>query len=147
MLFRSKMTFTSSKPKIVSVNKNTGKVTIKDTGVAAITIKAGKISKKVMVKVSPKKQSVKAVNTVKGKKLTLKWAKDKMASGYQVQICTNKKFKKDVKSKTLSKNSYKFTKLKTGKKYYVRVRSYKKAGKETLYGTWSKLKLSKKIKK
>ncbi len=144
---KSKMTFTSSKPKIVSVNKNTGKVTIKDTGVAAITIKAGKISKKVMVKVSPKKQSVKAVNTVKGKKLTLKWAKDKMVSGYQVQICTNKKFKKDVKSKTLSKNSYKFTKLKTGKKYYVRVRSYKKAGKETLYGTWSKLKLSKKIKK
>ena len=144
---KSKMTFTSSKPKIAAVNKNTGKVTIKNTGVATITIKAGKVSKKVTVKVSPKKQSVKSVKVVKGKKLTVKWAKDKMASGYQVQISTDKKFKKNMKSKNLAKTSYTFTKLKTGKKYYVRMRSYKKSGKETLYGTWSKVKLSSKIKK
>lgn len=36
------MTFTSSKPKNAAVDKNTGRVTIKNTGVAAITIKAGK---------------------------------------------------------------------------------------------------------
>ena len=144
---QTKMTFTSSKTKIAAVDKNTGKVTIKDTGVATITIKAGNATKKVTVKVNPKKQSIKAVKTVKGKKLTIKWPKDKRASGYQVQISTDKKFKKNLKSKKLSKTSYTFTKLKTGKKYYVRVRSYKKSGKDTLNGTWSKVKLSGKIKK
>ena len=44
---KSKMTFTSSKLKIAVVDKNTGRVTIKNTGVATITIKAGKVSKKV----------------------------------------------------------------------------------------------------
>ncbi len=144
---KSKMTFTSSKPKVAAVNKDTGMVAIKNTGTAVITIKAGNVSKKVTVKVSPKKQTVKAVKAAKGKKLSVKWAKDKMASGYQVQISTDKKFKKNVKYKNLAKNSYVFTKLKAGRKYYVSVRSYKKSGKETLYGTWSKVKLSSKIKK
>lgn len=144
---KSKMTFTSSKPKIAAVNKSTGKVTIKNTGIATITIKAGKVSKKVTIKVNPKKQSVKSAKAVKGRKLTVKWAKDKKASGYQVQVSTDKKFKKNVKSKKTSKTSYTFAKLKAKKKYYVRVRSYKKSGKETLYGTWSKVKSSSKIKK
>ena len=143
---KSKMTFTSSKPKIASVNKNTGKVTVKNTGIATITIKAGKASKKVTIMVSPKKQSVKSVKAVKGKKLTVKWAKDKTASGYEVQVSTDKKFEKNVKSKKTSKTSYTFAKLKTGKKYYVRVRSYKKSGKETVYGAWSTVKVSGKIK-
>ena len=144
---KSKMIFTSSKPKIAAVGKNTGKVTIKNTGVATITIKAGTAAKKVTVKVSPKKPSVKSAKAAKGKKLTVKWAKDKMASGYQVQVSTDKKFKENVKSKSLPKTSYTFTKLKTGKKYYVRIRSYKKSGKETLYSAWSKAKVGGKIKK
>lgn len=144
---KGKMAFTSSKPKIASVKKGTGVVTIKNTGIATITIKAGNVSKKVTIKVSPKKQSVKSVKAVKGKKLTVKWAKDKMASGYQVQVSTDKKFKKNVKSKSLPKTSYTFTKLKAGRKYYVRIRSFKKSGKETLNGSWSKVKLSSKVKK
>ena len=142
-----KMTFTSSNPKIVTVGKNTGEATIKNTGVVTITIKAEKASKKVTVKVSPKKPSVKTTKVAKGKKLIVTWAKDKMASGYQVRIATDAKFKKNVKSKNVSKTSYTFTKLKTGKKYYVSVRSYKKSTKGTLYGEWSKTKLSAKIKK
>ena len=70
-----------------------------------------------------------------------------MASGYQVQVSTDKNFKKGVKSKNVSKPSYTFTKLKAGKKYYVRLRSYKKSGKETLYGAWSKIRQGGKIKK
>lgn len=143
----SKMTFTSSVPKIVSVDGNTGEVTIKNTGIATITIQAGNASKKVTIKVSPKKQSVKSAKTAKGRKLTVKWAKDKMASGYQVQISTDKKFKKNLKKKNVSKTSYTFTKLKPGKKYYVRICSYKKSGKDVLYGEWSKRKQSGKIKK
>ena len=142
-----RMTFTSSKPKIAAVDKNTGEVTIKNTGVAVITVQAGNVSKQVTVKVSPKKQSVKSAKPGKGRKLTVKWAKDKKASGYQVQVSTDKKFKKNLKAKKTSKTSYTFTKLKTGKKYYVRVRSYKKSGKETLYGSWSKVKSTGKIRK
>lgn len=144
---KSKMTFKSSASKVASVGKNTGKVTIKGTGVAVITVKAGKNTVKVTVKVSPKKQTVKTLKTAKGRKLTIKWAKDKMASGYQVQVSTDKKFKKGVRTKKLSKTSYTFTKLKMGKKYYVRLRGYKKYGKETLYSAWSKVKKSGKIKK
>jgi len=77
----------------------------------------------------------------------VRWAKDKMASGYQVQVSTDKKFKKNVKSRSLSKTSYTFTKLETGKKCYVRMRSYRKSGKETLYSAWSKVKVSGRIKK
>ena len=143
----SSMAFTSSKPGIAAVDKVTGKVTIKNTGIAVITIKAGNAAKKVTVKVSPKKQTIKSVKAVKGKKLTVKWAEDKRASGCQVQISTDKNFKKNVLAKKVSKTSYTFTKLKTGKKYYVRVRSYKKTTKATLYGAWSKKGLSGKIKK
>ena len=143
----SSMTFTSSNPKVAAVDKNTGKVTIKNTGTASITIKTGKASKKVAIKVSPKKPSVKSAKAAKGRKLAVGWAKDKRASGYQVQVSTDKKFKKGMKSKNLPKTAYTFTKLKTGKKYYVRVRSYKKSGKETLYSAWSKAKLSGKVKK
>lgn len=141
------MTFTSSDPKIATVDVNTGKVSVKNTGVVTITIKAENVSRKVTVKVSPKKPSVKTAKAAKGRKLTVKWAKDKMASGYQVQVSTDKKFKKNVKSKKVSKTTYTFKKLKTGKKYYVKIRSYKKSGNETLYSAWSKVKSSSKIKK
>lgn len=144
---KSKMTFTSSRPKVAAVEKNTGKVTIRNTGIAIITIKAGKVSKKVTVKISPKKQSVKEVKTPKGRKLSVKWVRDTRTSGYQVQVSTDRKFKKNVKSRKLTKLSCTFTKLKTGRRYYVRVRSYKRSGKETLYGAWSREKLSNKIKK
>lgn len=143
---KSKITFTSSKPKLVAVDKKSGRVVIKNTGVATITIKAGKESAKVTVKVSPKRQSIKSVKSIKGRKLSVKWGRDKMASGYQVQVSTDKNFKKNTGSKNIPKTSYVFTKLKTGKKYYIRVRSYRKSGKETLYGVWSKTKRSGKIK-
>ncbi len=136
-----KLTFVSSNPKVADVNKETGAVTVKNTGIATITVKAAGAAKKVTVKVSPKKQLIKAVKAVKSNKLTVEWTKDKKASGYQVQISTDKSFKKNVKSKKLGqgKTVWTFAKLKPGKKYYVRVRSYKKSGKETLYGTWSKI--------
>ncbi|NBH13800.1 fibronectin type III domain-containing protein [Lachnospiraceae bacterium] len=122
------------------MDKNTGKVTIKGTGITVITVKAEKTSMQVTVKVSPKKQSLKSVNVSKGKKLTVKWTKDKKAAVYQVQVSTDKNFKKNIQQKQLTKTTYTFTKLKAGKKYYVRVRSYKKSGKESLYGAWSRKK-------
>ncbi len=85
--------------------KYTSKVTIQKGEVCIRdSIKAGKASKKVTVKVYPKKPSVKPT-AAKGKKLCLKWPKDKRASGYKVQISTDKNFKKGVKSKNVSKTS------------------------------------------
>ena len=142
-----KLAFTSSNSKVVTVDKNTGNATIKGAGVAVITVKTGNKSVHVTVKVSPKKASLKSAKTEKGRKLTVKWAKDKNATGYQLQISFNKNFKKIVKQKKVSKNVCTFKKLKAGKKYYVRVCSYKKSGKETLYGVWSNVKQSGKVKK
>ena len=144
-----KLTFTSSSSKIAAVDMNSGVVTIKGTGIATITVKAGNKSVTVTVRVSPKKASLRSVKTVKGKKLKVKWAKDKKASGYQVQVSTDKNFKnkKNIKQKNVTKTSCTFPKLKVGKKYYVRVCSYKKSGKETLYGAWSSKKQSGKVKK
>ena len=141
------MAFTSSNPKIAAVGKNTGKVTIKRTGVATITIKAGAASKKVTIQVSPKRPAVKSVKTANGRKLAVKWAKDKMASGYQVQVSADRNFKKNVESRNLSKISCTFTDLEAGRSYYVRLRSYKKSGKEALYSAWSRVKLSGKVKR
>ena len=139
----SRLSFTSNKPKVATVGKDTGEVAVKGTGVAEITVKAGKESVKVTVQVSPKRPSLKSAKAAKGRKLTVRWAKDRMAAGYQVQVSTSKAFKKDVKSKKLAKASHTFTKLKAGKKYYVRVRSYKGA----LRSAWSKVKQSGKVKR
>lgn len=152
------LTYTSSDKKVAAVDSK-GRVSIKGTGIAVITVKAKETTAyhaakaKVTVKVSPAKQTLKALKPKAGRKLAVSWKKDKRATGYQVQYFTNKKTKKDVKTAPLVKG-YKNTSktipnLKAGKKYYVRVRAYKKVkqnGTEhTLYGAWSDVKRSKTI--
>ena len=68
-------------------------------------------------------------------------------TGYQVQVATNKKFKKNKKTVTIKKQKTTKTtvkKLKAKKKYYVRVRTYKTVkinGKSIrIYSGWSKAK-------
>lgn len=46
-----KVTFTSSNPRVLRINKTTGKAVAKKAGTATITIKAGKLTKKIKVKV------------------------------------------------------------------------------------------------
>lgn len=66
------------------------------------------------------------------KAITVRWTaqKTKMAydieriTGYQIQVATDKKFKKNVYVKGYIKASKKVTKLKKKKKYYVRIRTY-----------------------
>ena len=93
-----------------------------------------------------KKPIVKKVSRVKIKsskrKLTLLWKKNKLVSGYQIQISMNRKFK-NAKTKRLSKKKNKFIikKLKRKKRYYVRIRAYvtykNNAGKDKKsYGKW-----------
>lgn len=148
---KGKLSYASSDKKVVTVNGK-GKVTIKGTGAAVITVKAAETanysakSVKITVKVSPKKQTLYSVKTVKKPTMTVTWKKDSRATGYQIQYSTAKNFKK-VKTVTVQSNrtTKKTVKnLTRGKRYYVRVRSYKTAkvnGKSTrLYGAWSSAK-------
>ncbi len=141
------LTYKSSNSKIAAVGKTNGKVTIKNTGITYITAKTKTDSVKITIKVRPAKPKVKSLSTGKNRKLTVKWAKDKRATGYQVQISTSKNFKKNVKKQNTAKTAYTFKKLKAGSKYYVRLRSFKKSGKTTLYSAWSSPKQSGKIKR
>ena len=85
------------------------------------------------------------ISKVKGakKKLTINWKKISKATGYQVQVATNKKFTKNKKSVTISKNktiSKTIKKLKSKKRYYVRVRTYRKVAGKKVYSKWSSVK-------
>ncbi len=154
----AKITYKTSDKKVAVVDKK-GKVTIKGTGIATITVKAtasGYNAKtlKVTVKVSPSKASAPALKALRGRKLKVSWKRDGRATGYQVQYCTSRAFKKGVKAITISKNktvTKTIPKLARGKRYYVRVRAYKsvKVNKKTqkLYGAWSSVKCSGKIRK
>ena len=86
----------------------------------------------------PATTKVKKVKATK-KSLTIKWSKVKGASGYEIQVATDKKFKKNKKSILVKKQkttSAKIKKLKSKKKYYVRVRTYKVVGRKKVYSSW-----------
>lgn len=79
----------------------------------------------------------------KRKALVVYWNKIANVSGYQIQVATDKKFKKNKKTVTVAKqNASKKTvkKLKAKKKYFVRVRVYKTVNDKKSYGKWSKVK-------
>lgn len=89
----------------------------------------------------PKKAKIKKVKGYK-KALEVRYAKVSGASGYQIQVATDKKFKKNKKTVTAkkSKTKVKISKLKKKKKYYVRIRAYKSVSGKKVYGAWSKVK-------
>ncbi len=90
----------------------------------------------------PKKTSISKLK--KGKKqITVYWKKITGVKGYQVQVATDKKFKKNKKTVTISKQKTTKTtvkKLKAKKKYYVRVRTYKTVNGKKIYSSWSAVK-------
>ncbi|MBO5303230.1 MAG: family 43 glycosylhydrolase [Lachnospiraceae bacterium] len=152
------LTYSSSDEKVAVVAAD-GTVTLKGVGVCTITISLAEsadytaISVPVTLTVNPKTVKVNSAKAVKGKKLTVKWKKDNSVTGYEVQIALNKTFKSGKKTVNIKKaktSSTTFKKLKKGKKYYVHVRAYKNVtveGKSVkLYGEWSKVKTSNKIK-
>ncbi len=140
--YGSSLTYSSSNTSVVKVSSS-GKVTIKGMGIAYITVTAAqndrysKATKKIKVKVVPKKVTLSSVKKGK-KKITVKW-KTTSCSGYQIQYSTSSSFK-TYKTVTVSGKSSKskvIKKLKSKKKYYVRVRAYYKSSAGTVYGSWS----------
>ena len=95
---------------------------------------------------APKKVTLKKVKSTKKKTLLVQWKKVSGATGYTVQIATDKKFKKGVKkyavkgAKTTKKT---IKKLKSKKKYFVRVSAYKKVSGKKYTGKWSSVKKTK----
>ena len=99
-------------------------------------------------KVTVPKTSITAVRSRSVGQVTVTFKKAKKAGSCQIQISTDKKFKKNVKSQKVSakKTTVTFKKLKQGKKYYVRVRVYRTVKKKKYHSAWSPVK-SVKVKK
>ena len=90
----------------------------------------------------PKKTKIKKVKAAK-KAVAVTWNKVSGVSGYEVQVATDKKFKKNKKTVTIKKQKTTSTtvkKLKAKKKYYVRVRTYKTVNGKKVYSAWSSVK-------
>ena len=90
----------------------------------------------------PKSAKFKKVKAAK-KAVSVEWKKVSGVKGYQIQVATDKKFKKNKKTATVKKQkTTKVTikKLKAKKKYYVRMRTYKTLNGKKLYSSWSKIK-------
>ena len=149
-------------PKVI-VKDITGKTLVKNTDYTVSYAKGRKYVGKYAVKITfkgkysgtktlyftikPKATRISSL-TAGSKKFTVKWKKQAtQTTGYQVQVATNKKFKKNKKTVTIKKQKTTKTtvkKLKAKKKYYVRVRAYKTVkinGKSIrIYSGWSKAK-------
>jgi len=90
----------------------------------------------------PKSVSPKKIKSAK-KAVSVEWKKVSGVKGYQIQVATDKKFKKNKKTVTIKKQKTTKTtvkKLKAKKKYYVRVRTYKIVNGKKVYSSWSKVK-------
>ena len=90
----------------------------------------------------PKSAKFKKVKPAK-KAVSVEWKKVSGVKGYQIQVATDKKFKKNKKTVTVKKQkTTKVTikKLKAKKKYYVRMRTYKTVNGKKVYSSWSKVK-------
>ena len=135
-----------SSSKSVTVSKE-GKVTVKAKfiGKATITITApektnySKQTKKITITVNPTKTALSSVTSPSAGKMTVKWKKNAVGTGYQIQYSTSSKFTSS-KLVTITKNTT-LTKtigsLAKGKKYYVRIRTYKTVGSKKFYSGWS----------
>lgn len=90
----------------------------------------------------PNKTSVKKYKAKKGS-VELTWSKTKGVKGYEIQLATDKKFKKNKKTVTIKKQKTTKTtvkKLKSKTKYFIRIRTYKTVNGKKVYSAWSKVK-------
>lgn len=130
----------------VQITQATAKSTTKPA--EKITVKQTKASTKAKETVNKKQKKAKLKKVTPAKaSLTITWAKVKGVKGYEIQLATDKKFKKNLKKVTIKnqKTTKKTVKKLNGKQtYYVRIRTYKTKkvnGKSTkVYSSWSKVK-------
>jgi len=118
-------------------NRKPGKATVTISGIGNYTGTRKTTFKIVkIVEVEPTEVTLLKAGS---KRFTVKWAKVKGVTGYQVQYGLKKSFSgaKKVTVKGASKVKKLVTGLKSGKTYYIRVRAYKKSGGKAYYSSWS----------
>lgn len=143
-----KLTYKTGNPKVASVTSK-GKLTSKGYGETVLYVKAAakgvyqSVTKKITVKVVPKKIVIRKVTAEKNKAVSLSWKTDKTVTGYKIFICTKKDFKKGTYTKLIKKSQNKViiknAGLKRGNTYYVKMCSYKKIGKKYYFGAFSEI--------
>ncbi|MBQ2845756.1 MAG: fibronectin type III domain-containing protein [Firmicutes bacterium] len=142
------LSFETSDKKVVTVDKN-GKIKAKAVGAATITIKAAETEKfnaavaEVKVTVVPKAITITSLVCKKHGKFTVKWKKLKDVTGFEVQFCKAKNFKKGAKIKAVKSGkatTATVKKLKKKARFYVRIRVYKTVNGVKYYSDWSKAK-------
>lgn len=141
-----KFSYTSSNKKTAIISSG-GKVTIKGYGSTTITIRAAATknykaaTKKITIKVVPKKGVLTSLTSPSKKKIKVVWKKNATVTGYQIYISKKKDFSKYTKQNKypVKKTSVTVSGWKSRTTYYVKVRSYKKVGKSNYYGSWSSI--------
>ena len=99
------------------------------------------VSKKTSKKIKLPRAKIKKIKKKSRGRVIIKWKKFKKYSGYILQICRKKKFKKKVIQRYFKrKQTSILVPLKKHRKYYVRVRVYKKKKNNQIFGRWSKVK-------
>lgn len=116
--------------------------TVEKTTPHTTTQKIGSNETKTIAPIVRAKIKLKKVVSVKSKRVSVKWRKNKSVSGYQLQFCRKRNFKKIVYTKHYKKNktAMKLSGLCGKKRYYVRIRAYKTVAGKKQYGVWSKIK-------
>ncbi|WP_308619574.1 CHAP domain-containing protein [uncultured Eubacterium sp.] len=92
--------------------------------------------------IPPARANIKKLQSKK-KTVVVLWNTVSDARGYQVQLATDKKFRKNKKSYSIGNqkaNKKTVKKLKAKKKYFVRVRAFKVVDGKKTYGKWSNVK-------
>lgn len=137
---------TSNKTKTIKPTANQTKTTKSSANQTKTTKSTTNLTKTTKPSIKPAKVT-KLIVKAKGKKIIVKWKKVDNAVGYQVQVSTNKKFKKKKiifnKMTKKTKRIIKGKKIKRGKTYYVRVRAYAtyqddNGETQKVYGDWNK---------
>lgn len=138
------LSYKSNNPQIVSVSSD-GKITAKKIGSATITITAGAteqydaVTKKITVKVLPKKTSIVSISKAGNGSLKLIWKSVPKVDGYIIYRSTDKyAIGNKIKTVNGSQNTqYVNSSLKSGKKYYYQIRCYKKVNGKNYYSDYS----------
>lgn len=143
-----KLTYSSSNRKVASISSK-GKVSVKNYGTAVITIRASKTakyraaSKKVKIKVVPRRAQITGVDLPGKGKIVIRWKGDKTVTGYYLEVMyytSKNKLKRKHDYFMRSEKIALYKNLPSGKPCYVKVCSYVKVGKKINYGKWSKVK-------
>lgn len=142
-----KLSYSSSNRKVASVSSK-GKVTVKKYGTAVITIRASKTakyraaSKKVKIKVVPKRAQIAKMKSLEKGMVTIIWKDNKTVTGYQVEIYYISKGKLKLKTKEYprTQKGIAYIGIDSNTTCSVSIRSYVKVGKSKYYGPWSKMK-------